>query len=139
MTFLSCFITAKFFESLCELALKFLITQYCSQKQPRVFFLENSCTFNDTQNKIVNIVSLRKSCTHIVQNSHQGDLWKNKQIKSTQLYDKCYLKFKKVVVSFFDPVARVCGFGYQVEDAALSQFSLLIFYLFAFIFQGLFG
>ena len=93
MTFLSCFITVKFFESLCELALKFLITYYCSQKQPRVFFLENSCTFNNTQNVIVNTVSLRNSCAHIVETSHQGDLKKNKQIKSTQLYDKCYLKF----------------------------------------------
>ena len=44
------------------------------------------------------------------------------------------LKIKKSSCSFFDPVARVCVFGYQVEDAALSDFSLLIFYLFAFIF-----
>ena len=61
MTFLPWFITAKFFESLCELAPKFLITYYRSQKQPRVFFLPKNCTYNNMQNIIVNIVSLRKS------------------------------------------------------------------------------
>ena len=61
MTFLPCFITAKFFEILCELAPKFLITYYRSQKQPIVFFLQKNCTYNNAQNIIVNIVSLRKS------------------------------------------------------------------------------
>ena len=55
-------------------------------------FLENSYTFYVRQIILPNIVLLRSSLTRNVQVVHQREIGKvrqAKQIKSTQVYDKC--------------------------------------------------
>ena len=68
---------------------------------------------------------------------YQWDLREIIRIKSTQLFDKCQQKSKKVMFAAFS--ARCQGLGPQqcVEDMSLQNFSLTNLYLFDSIFSGM--
>ena len=89
--FLQCFVVARILETFGELS-QILDHRLTLKGAAKEEFLENSYTFYARQIILTNIVLLRSSLTRNVQIVHQMEIGKvrqAKQIKSTQLYDKC--------------------------------------------------
>ena len=89
--FLQCFVVARILESLGELS-QIVDHRFKLKEAAKEEFLENSYTFYARQIILTNIVLLRSSLTQNVQVAYQreiGKVWQAKQIKSTQVYDKC--------------------------------------------------
>ena len=84
-------VVAGILESLGELS-QILNHRLTLKEAAKEEFLENSYTFYVRQIILPNIVLLRSSLTRNVQVVHQREIGKvrqAKQIKSTQVYDKC--------------------------------------------------